>query len=280
MSWWESSHGGKPVSGAFKILKRGLADSSEMRKGLGYTIALAMTYSLGNLMIPILIQQVLDKGLVDGFRPRFVYTMCVLAAVGTVIVYVAGRETTRRMVTTSESALKSLRTRVFGHIHRLSIAEHSTTRRGTYVTRVTSDVDQLLQFMEWGALSWILGGTLMFGTLIAMFVYSWRLALVVVFVVLPVILMMRWLQRGLLAAYEDVRTRVSETLSGISESVMGAAVIRAYGYDERMDHRLKTAIQNQYRSIIHANRYQAVTLPLSDFFGGIAMAAVLAVGVI
>lgn len=61
---------------------------------------------------------------------------------------------------------------------------------------------------------------------------------------------------------------------------MGAAVIRAYGYDERMDHRLKTAIQNQYRSIIHANRYQAVTLPLSDFFGGIAMAAVLAVGVI
>ena len=280
MSWWESSHGGKPVSGAFKILKRGLADSSEMRKGLGYTIALAMTYSLGNLMIPILIQQVLDKGLVDGFRPRFVYSMCVLAVIGTVIVYVAGRETTRRMVTASESALKSLRTRVFGHIHRLSIAEHSTTRRGTYVTRVTSDVDQLLQFMEWGALSWILGGTLMFGTLIAMFIYSWRLALVVVGVVLPVILLMRWLQRGLLAAYEDVRTRVSETLSEISESVMGAAVIRAYGYDERMDQRLKTAIQNQYRSIIHANRYQAVTLPLSDFFGGIAMAAVLAVGVI
>lgn len=280
MSWWESSHGGKPVSGAFKILKRGLADSSEMRKGLGYTIGLAMTYSLGNLMIPILIQQILDKGLVDGFRPRFVYTLCALAAIGTVLVYLAGRETNRRMVTASEGALKSLRTRVFGHIHRLSIAEHSATRRGTYVTRVTSDVDQLLQFMEWGALSWILGGTLMFGTLIAMFVYSWRLSLVVIFVVLPVILMMRWLQRGLLAAYENVRTRVSETLSEISESVMGAAVIRAYGYDERMDHRLKTAIENQYRSIIHANRFQAVTLPLSDFFGGLAMAAVLAAGVI
>jgi len=280
MTWWESSHGGKPVSGAFKILKRGLADSSEMRKGLGYTIGLAMAYSLGSLMVPILIQQVLDKGLVDGFRPRFVYTMCALAALGTVLVYFAGRATTRRMVTASESALKSLRTRVFGHIHRLSIAEHSTTRRGTYVTRVTSDVDQLLQFMEWGALSWILGGTLMLGTLIAMFAYSWRLSLVVVLVILPVILMMRWLQRGLLAAYEAVRNRVSETLSEISESVMGAAVIRAYGYDQRMDHRLKTAIENQYQSIIHANRFQAVTLPLSDFFGGLAMAAVLAVGVI
>lgn len=280
MTWWESSHGGKPVQGAFKILKRGIADSTEMRKGLGYTIGLAMAYSLGSLMVPILIQQILDKGLVDGFRPHFVYTWCALAAVGVVIVYLAGRMTFRRMVSNSELALKSLRTRVFGHIHRLSIAEQSATRRGTYVTRVTSDIDQLLQFMEWGALSWILGGTLMIGTLTAMFVYSWRLSLVVVLVILPVILIMRWLQRGLLAAYEDVRNKVSNTLSEISESVMGAAVIRAYGFDERMDQRLKGAINAQYRSIIDANKYQATTLPISDFFGGIAMAAVLFVGVI
>ena len=280
MTWWESSHGGKPVQGAFKILKRGLADSVEMRKGLGYTLGLAMAYSLGSLMIPILIQQILDKGLVEGFRPRFVYTWCALAALGVAVVYLAGRAAFRRMVSASELALKSLRTRVFAHIHRLSIAEQSSTRRGTYVTRVTSDIDQLLQFMEWGALSWILGGTLMLGTLIAMFAYSWRLATVVVLVVLPVIAIMRWLQRGLLAAYEDVRTKVSDTLSEISESVMGAAVIRAYGYDERMDLRLKGAINAQYRSIIHANRFQATTLPISDFFGGIAMAAVLFVGVV
>lgn len=280
MSWWESSHGGKPVQGAFKILKRGLADSVEMRKGLGYTLGLAMAYSLGSLMIPILIQQIMDNGLVGGFRPRFVYTWCALAAVGVVLVYLAGRATFRRMVSASELALKSLRTRVFAHIHRLSIAEQSSTRRGTYVTRVTSDVDQLLQFMEWGALSWILGGTLMVGTLIAMFVYSWRLASVVLFMVLPVIFIMRWLQRGLLAAYEDVRTKVANTLSEISESVMGAAVIRAYGYDQRMDQRLKGAINAQYRAVIHANRYQATTLPISDFFGGIAMAGVLFAGVV
>jgi putative ABC transport system ATP-binding protein len=280
MTWWESSHGGKPVQGAFKILKRGIADSPEMRKGFGYTIAMAMTYSLGSLMIPILVQQILDNGLIDGFRPRFVYTWCAIAGLGVVVVYLAGRETSRRMVTNSEQALKSLRTRVFGHIHRLSIAEQSATRRGTYVTRVTSDIDQLLQFMEWGVLSWVLGGTLMLGTLVAMFAYSWRLTLVVVVVVLPVIFIMRWLQRALLAAYEDVRNKVSETLSEISESVMGAAVIRAYGYDERMDQRLKGAINAQYRSIIHSNKYMATTLPISDFFGGIAMAAVLFVGVV
>jgi putative ABC transport system ATP-binding protein len=57
-------------------------------------------------------------------------------------------------------------------------------------------------------------------------------------------------------------------------------VIRAYGYDERMDQRLKGAIEAQYKSIIHANRYMATTLPMSDFFGALAMAAVLLVGVV
>ena len=279
MSWWQSSHGGRPVSGALKVLKRGLADSPEMRKGLGYTIALAMAFAVGSLLIPVLVQQVLDNGLADGFDPDFVYTACAIAAVGTVAVYFAGRTAYTRMVRTSEAALKSLRVRVFEHIHRLSIAEQSATRRGIFVTRVTSDVDQLLQFMEWGALSWILGATLMVGTLVAMFIYSWQLALVVVVMIVPVVFILRWLQRGMLAAYEDVRTRISETLAEISESVMGAAVIRAYGYDARMDRRLKGAIGRQYDAIIHSNKYQSTTLPLSDFFGGIALAAVLFVGV-
>ena len=90
MTWWESSHGGKPVQGAFKILKRGIADSTEMRKGLGYTIAMAMAYSLGSLMVPILIQQILDKGLDDGFRPHYEYTWCAQAAEGVVLIYLAG----------------------------------------------------------------------------------------------------------------------------------------------------------------------------------------------
>ena len=279
MSWWESSHGGRPVSGAMKVLRRGLADSPEMRVGLGYTIAMAMFYSIGSLLVPILIQQVLDRGLRDGFRPGFVYTACVIAGLVAIVVYLAGKTTFTRMVRASENALKSLRVRVFEHIHRLSIAEQSSTRRGVFVTRVTSDIDQLLQFMEWGALSWILGATLMFGTVVAMFVYSWQLALVVVLMIVPVVLIMRWLQRGMLAAYEDLRTRISETLSEISESVMGAAVVRAYGYDDRMDQRLKGAIERQYNAVIRSNKYQATTLPLSDFFGGIAMAAVLFVGV-
>lgn len=143
------------LESAWSVLRRGLAQSPELRKGFGYTVALAMTSSLGSLLIPILMQQVFDRGIGGprGFRAEFVYTICSIAAGLIVLVYLAARESYRRMVRASESALASLRVRTFAHIHRLSIAEQTANRRGAFVSRVTSDIDTLAQFMEWGAIS-------------------------------------------------------------------------------------------------------------------------------
>jgi putative ABC transport system ATP-binding protein len=90
---------------------------------------------------------------------------------------------------------------------------------------------------------------------------------------------MRVLQRGMLAAYERVRTRIGETLSAVSESVMGAAVIRAYGLDRRVEGLLRGAIGRQYEAQMNANRYQATIFPIGDLFGAVATAAVVALGV-
>jgi putative ABC transport system ATP-binding protein len=147
-------------------------------------------------------------------------------------VYVAGRAAYIRLVRASETALRNLRVRAFAHIHELSIAEQTVEKRGAFVARVTADVDILGQFMEWGAISWITSGILIAGTAVLMFVYSWPLALLTV-IVAPIVFVMRVLQRGMLVAYERVRTRIGETLSAVSESVMGAAVIRAYGLSAR-----------------------------------------------
>ena len=63
-----------------------------------------------------------------------------------------------------------------------------------------------------------------------MFVYSWQLALIaVVLLVSPLLLRRASLQGRLTQAFDRVRTRVGEMLSEVSESVMGAAVVRAYG---------------------------------------------------
>jgi ATP-binding cassette subfamily B protein len=268
------------IEGALRLLRRGLRETPELRAGIGYTIGLAMALTAGRLLIPILIQQIFDRGLngPDGFRPGYVYSACAVAAGVVVLVYFAGRATFQRLVRASETALAALRVRAFAHIHRLSIASQTAEKRGAFVARVTADVDQLGNFLEWGGINWITSTALMIGAAVAMFVYSWQLALVVLAAVAPLFLVLRQLQKGMLAAYDRVRTRVGETLSAVSESLMGAAVVRAYGLESQMNGRLREAIHRRYKAEMHGARYQATIFPMADLFGAAALGSVLAVG--
>jgi ATP-binding cassette subfamily B protein len=268
------------IEGALELVRRGFRATPELKAGIGFTIAMAMTMTAGRLLIPILIQQIFDRGLTgpQGFRPRFVYSACAIAVALVVLVYFAGRLTYQRMVRATENSLANLRVRAFAHIHELSIAEQSTERRGAFVSRVTADIDILFQFLEWGGISWITSSALMLGTAVAMFIYSWRLALVVMLVIAPLFLVLRLMQKGMLRAYETVRTRVGETLSEISESLMGAAVVRAYGLEERTNQRLKQAIRRRYKAEMYGARYMAAIFPIADLFGAAAVASVVAVG--
>jgi putative ABC transport system ATP-binding protein len=268
------------LAGAMAVLRRGLRESPELRRGLGYTVFFAMLASGGQLLVPVLIQQILDRGLAHGFHPEFIYPACGLAALAVVFVYFAARTAYARMVGAAEAALYGLRVRVFSHIHHLSLAEQTARRKGTYVARVTSDMDQLSMFMDWGGISWIYTSVLVLATVLVMFIYSWQLALITILCVAPIALVLRRLQRGMLRAYDQVRTRVGETLSEVSESLLGVAVVRAYGIEADTDRRLRGALRNQYDAQLHANRYMAVVHPAGDIFGAIAIAAVVAVGAI
>jgi ATP-binding cassette subfamily B protein len=269
------------LQSSWSVLRRGLAESPELRAGAGYTIGLAVLSTGGSLLLPILIQQILDNGVVGpgDVRLGFVLWLCAGAALATVFVYLAGRAAYRRLVTASEAALRSLRVRTFAHIHSLSIFEQTKEKRGVFVARVTADVETLARFMEWSAISWITGTVTLVGTIVVMFVYSWRLTLVAIVVISPLAVLLRFIQKGLASSYDAVRTRVGETLSEISESVMGADVVRAYGLDERMDRRLKAAIRRQYEAQMRAMRFQAMVFPSAHFFGALTSGAVVLAGV-
>jgi ATP-binding cassette, subfamily B, bacterial len=268
-------------AGALAVLRRGIAATPELRKGILFTALMALATAAGKLAVPILIQQILDRGVPEGaaFRPSFVYPACALTAVGVVLLYLANRATYLRLVRASENSLLGLRVRAFDRIHRLSMAEHNEQRRGALVARVTSDIETLAQFMEWGAVAWIVDSFLIVATLGVMAAYDWHLTLIAIVSFVPVALLLPALQRRQLAAQDRVRTSVGESLSEVSETVTGAAVIQAYGLEERSRARLRAAIDRQYRAYLDAARYFALVFPLGDLFGSVALAGVAAAGV-
>ena len=265
---------------AIEVLRRGLAVSPELRTGIAFTLGMAVATAVGRLVTPVLIQQILDKGVIGsgGFRPGFVLGASAVALVITVVVMVLSRATYIRLVQSAEQMLCNLRVRAFAHIHRLSIADHNESKRGELTARVTSDVETIARFAQWGGVAWIVDTVIIVGTLAVMAVYSWQLTIVTVVVMAPLLPILRVLQRRQLQAYDVVRTRVGQTLSAVSESVMGAGVIRAYGITGRVRDRVHAAVDRQYRAEVRTARYFAFMFPLGDVFGGLALAAVVGIG--
>ena len=95
---------------------------------------------------------------------------------------------------------------------------------------------------------------------------------------IPLILIVWSLQARLSAAFDAARTRVGEMLSEVSESVMGAAVVRAYGLDEQTVGRVRGAIDRRYRAEVVAHWRSATLFPLSTVFYAMAVSIVVVLG--
>ncbi len=270
-----------PEIGGLTVFRRGLEVSPDLRNGLLVTVLLALTAAAGRLIIPILVQLVLDRGLLgdDGYRPGFLWAVSLGALVVIVVVAWSTRVTLIRLVDMTETVLMNLRIRVFGHIHRLSLADHTESRRGVLVARVTSDIETLTRFTQWGLISWITDSAIILGTVAVMLWYSWQLTLLVIVVHVPLVPFLRWVQRRQFVSYGLVRTRVAETLGHVSEPVSGAEVIRAYDYEGPVRARMEDSIQRQYRQQQRSMIWFAGMLPVVDLVSSISLAVAVGVGV-
>src|SRR6476620_9387255 len=140
------------MTSSWQTVRRGLALSPELRVGLAGTLALSFGAMLGRAAVPIAVQQVIDRGVraPTGADLRFV-TITVAVTVGVLALTTAcSYLMMRRLFTVSETALATVRTRTFRHIHDLSMLHQQSERRGTLTARVTTDVDQITQFLQWG----------------------------------------------------------------------------------------------------------------------------------
>ena len=206
--------------------------------------------------------------------------LVLLCALVVVITAVAVYRMNVRLFRTTETALAGLRVRAFRHVHDLSVLHQQGERRGSLVSRVTSDVDQLSVFMQWGGVLGLVSvGQLVVATVV-MSLYSWQLTLLVLACFVPLAIAVRWFAKRLAAAYGVVRERVGDVLGAIAESVVGAPTVRAYGVRARTAARIDAAIDRHYRASVDAQKVTAAVFVSGEFVAALANAAVVVVGVL
>ncbi|WP_194522740.1 ABC transporter ATP-binding protein [Cellulosimicrobium sp. JZ28] len=266
--------------GVLATLRRGVQVSPQILAGIWVTLGLAVAAALGRVVVPVTVQQTIDTGVLADGGPDTT-RVAVLVGVAAVILVVAGLCSALvnvRLFRSTEAGLAALRVRAFRHVHDLSVLTQNSERRGSLVSRVTSDVDTISLFVQWGGIM-LLVSVLQIGVATAlMAVYSWQLTLVVWACFVPLFLVLRPAQARVNDAYTQVRARVGAMLGAISESVVGAETIRAYGAGARTARRVDAAVDATRRAMVRAQKLVAVVFSSGVLVANLVLAVVVVVG--
>ena len=128
----------------------------DLRRGIRVSLVFAALSALGRLLVPVLVQIILDHGILDphGFRPAFTYSLCAVGAVLVVAFAFLQRATYIRFLGRRAGARRPTRARVPPHpppvdrrAHRFAQGRASRSRHERH-----RDARALVQ---WGAMSWI-----------------------------------------------------------------------------------------------------------------------------
>lgn len=266
--------------GVLATLRRGIQVSPQLLVGLKVTVLLAVMASIGRVLVPIAVQQTVDTGILAPGGPDVhrVAVLAGLAAVGLLVGAVCSAYVNVRLFRSSESGLLALRTRAFRHVHDLSVLTQNTERRGSLVSRVTSDVDTISLFVQWGGIMLLVSVLQIAVATVLMTVYSWQLTLIVWAGFVPLFLLLQPLQKRVNARYTAVRERVGGMLGAVSEAVVGAETIRAYGVAGRTQRKIDAAVAATRAAMVRAQNLVALVFSSGVLVANLVLAVVVVAG--
>jgi ATP-binding cassette subfamily B protein len=183
---------------------------------------------------PLLLKRLIDAGVIP-HKPAVVTTLAIVVAVLAVCDAAVSLVTRYLSSQIGEGLIYDLRTQVFAHVQRQSIAFFTRTQTGALISRLNSDVIGAQQAFT-STLSGIVSNSL---TLIlvagAMMVLSWQITLMSL-VLLPVFLIpTKWLGRRLAEYTRESFNLNAEMSSTMTErfNVSGALLVSLYGEPKR-----------------------------------------------
>lgn len=229
------------------------------------------------LLVPALIRTGVDRGVGDQHQGVLV-AVSALALVVLLLdwaVSAAGELLTGR---TGERLLYTLRVKSFAQLQRLGLDYYERELGGRIMTRMTTDVDALSNFLQTGLATALISVLTLVGVLVALLLLDVQLSLVLI-AMLPVLLLATLAFRHrAVPAYVEARERVSTVNAQFQENVAGVRVAQVFSREQHNTESFLTVAGDYRNSRLRAQVYIALYFPFVQFLADLAGALVLTFG--
>lgn len=234
--------------------------------------------ALAQIIIPFLVRYGIDHGVLASARD--VLVVMAALAIGVVVVdWVISVAQVRVMGRASERLLFGLRVKTFAQLQRLGLPYYERELGGRIMTRMTSDVDGLSNFLQTGLATALTSTLTIAGVVAALIVIDVKLSLVVL-VLLPILAVTTVLfRRASIPAYNLARDRVSAVNAYLQENVDNIRVTQAYQRESVNQNEFERRSWGYRNARLRSQTLMAVFFPFVELMSVVATTLVLGVGV-
>lgn len=174
-----------------------------------------------------------------------------------------------------QNVLRNIRADLFSKLQRLQLQYFDKNPVGRLITRVTSDVDSINQFISGGLVSMVTSSFLVIVYIAVMLNINWQLALIS-FTVLPLLFLATNFFRGKIRdANSEVRNHSAIVNSKLNENITGMLTVQLFGRENRSE----LDFDHSNRDLLQANsmaiHWFSMFMPTVAFLSKVAEALVL-----
>jgi ATP-binding cassette subfamily B protein len=259
---------------------------------LAFVAVLGETFSdvLEPWPIKIVIDNILQSKRVPGWLAGFVSgafgenKLAVLnfavAAVAGIAVVGAISSYVEKYLTTSVSqwVTHDLRRTLYNHIQRLSLAEYDKTQTGDLISRVTSDINAVQDFINSALLGIVVNVLTLVGMAGVMFYINWRFTLIALSIAPALFAVVYYLTRRIKKASREVRKKESELVSVVQEVLTSVRVVKAFAREDFEVTRFESQSLENVETALEARGIKAKLSPIVDVMVAAGTCLVLAYG--
>jgi ATP-binding cassette subfamily B multidrug efflux pump len=166
-----------------------------------------------------------------------------------------------------------LRNQIFAHLQRLPLQFYDRNPVGRLMARLTSDVEALNELFSSVVIAFFGDMAMLLYIVFWMFLLDWRLALVALLIMPPLIAVTIWFRLRSRTAFRAVRTHVARISTFLQERITGMPVIQLFNREESELRAFKDINRDYRKANLDAIFYNAVFFPAVDIIvaAGIAL---------
>jgi ATP-binding cassette, subfamily B, multidrug efflux pump len=226
---------------------------------------------------PAIIGLAIDSGIRAGdFSQLRFWTFVFLAAM--LGEWITNRARIALMAYVGTRIVADIRSKLFRHLHTLSLNFFNRYSVGRLMSRLISDVGVLQDFVTWSITGLARAVFVLLGIVVAMFVMNWQLALVTFAVLPPMLLLTNYWRKRVRTAYRATRQRLALINGHLNESITGIRVTKSFTREKPNHRHFRDLNGSFFDANVDATRLSAIFFPGVDFMGSLATALVVGVG--